>query len=180
MLQTRQKQVTTWKIVPGDINGFGIAFSLQNLDNVTNFRNVFDQYRIRAVACQIMPRTNVQTYDTSQDLSFYSPLYWATDLDDAVPPVSLAAILELSSCRSGSAFVPHRVFFKPKPLLPIFTSGTSTGISLGSNSRWIDTRSADVLYNGLKLAMKPGGASTDPSIYIDIVTTFYIQFRNVR
>lgn len=144
-------------------------FTLSSLDQASSLVAIFDQYRISNIRVQLIPRISV--VDTTANTGLFTSLI---DLDDSASITTLGQAHDFQSAMTSRGTETHVRTFVPRVALGAY-AGTFTSYANMGN-QWIDTASTSVQHYGLKTAW-----SATSSVYIyDAVTTFLVQFRNVR
>lgn len=158
----------------GATNYFALAWNLAGLPDFTDFSSLYDQYKIRKVKVQFMPRGNSSDSVTGNAIS---SLFTVLDFDDSNPPTSVEQLLQydtLKVCRSTQQ--------QTRLVVPKFNKGiinTVAGGLIGKNpsTGYIDLANSSVAHYGIKGALT---VSTAGTIVYDVVTTFYLAMKHVR
>lgn len=162
----------------------GFAFALSSIPNNSEFTSLYDQYCIKAVKVQIRPKHSSDELITQGGAAFPSGntglLASVIDYDDAGNPTDLATLLQYQNCKETRTYQLHTRYFKPKVNQAIFRTGTTATINAPKSNVWLDCSSAsDVAHYGIKVFVEaPAMPST--RIECDIMTTYYLAFKNVR
>lgn len=154
---------------------FSMQFSLNQLMNVTELTNIFDQYRILGVKVFVSWNHNVSTASATSSLP---GLMWFVDYDDATPPTGdeVRERMGVMTKRWSADRVTQVMTVRPRP---IFTAGTAM-VPYGT---WFDCQTnPNTVHYGIKgqftnIAL-PSRASGDPvitSFRIDV--QYVVQFR---
>lgn len=163
-------------------SGYGYTFKLNDLPNPSDFTQLYDQYRIRAIKFQLIPKQGIATVFPPTVLpgqvSIMPKIYSVIDYDDAAPPTSLAEMLQYENCKWTRANRTHSRYFKPAIATEVFQTGITTGYGMRQNA-WIDCNSSTVEHYGLKLWVEASTALT-PRWDFDIIAKYYMEFKNVR
>lgn len=151
----------------------GQVFKLSDLPNYTQFTNLFDEYRIRAIKCYFIPTFNVN-YGTTGTATL-PQLISAIDYDDATTPSSTAQIYSFDTCRVHGIFDKMTTrTFKPALSLAVYT-GSFVGYGQRQD-QWIDCNSPGASHYAMKWGMVNfSNASGVVNAYLE--ATFYIEFR---
>jgi len=143
------------------------AFSLSQLDQVTSFTNLFDQYRIDEIECWLTP-------ESSSSLTVSGEMLSVIDYDDNAVLPSFNAGLDYQNVVVSTSNIGHYRRFTPHIAAAAY-SGTFTSY-LNVTSPWIDCSSTGVFHYGLKAATQVAGAVVNTFLRI----RFRVSFRNLR
>lgn len=153
----------------------GFAFSLSDLNEVTSFTNLFDQYKIIKIQVELIPLTIPATMNATG--AFYSTaLLMAIDYDDSGTPASLQVVKNYQNVRiipPGTQRV-YKFAFEPHMALAAYSGSFTSYANL--KPRWIDASSTGVVHYGLKY----GVATSAVQVQFQVLTRYVVQFRNVR
>lgn len=175
---TKRRPIHTFKrtivadaisVAPGGATG-GLTWKLDDLDNYTEFTNLFDQYRLIAVKCEF--RTGFTDNPITASTVFMPEMYSAIDRNDATAPANVAEIVQYETLKRKRLTSPMKRYFRLNTLQEL----TDSAVGVKFN-QWIDTATPDVEHYGLKYIIDPiNGADT----YSVIPTyTLYFQCRSV-
>lgn len=158
--------------------GASMSFSLQNLQTVSDFTNLYDQYKITGVKLTFIPTSSEATVNSS---GYLPTMYWATDNDDSSPP-SETEIRQKNNVKMRRLNNPMSVYVKyPKCVIDTQLTG-GTNLALMTKTGWINCTNTQVQHNGLKLFFKNFDLRAQPN-YINalrIEATYYVKFRAVQ
>ena len=185
-LSVKQKEITTLTIPAGPMpTGFiqQIQFALTNMANITEYRRLFDQYRICAVKYTLLPTANTND-QTNQGMTFCSSI----DLDGGVAPATFPLLLERSNSKTSpwstaGGMTPYKkIYLMPRWANQLVadpsTGATATG--LGNRKQWLDLANPDVVHHGLNLGWFNGVGTLNQPQTVNVVITYYVQFRKIR
>lgn len=144
-----------------------LSFTLSQLDQVSTFTALFDQYRINLIELWIKPAlgaNNVFTDYTS-----------VIDFDDDSNLGSYSAALDYTNAVTTYLSEGHYRVFQPHIAVAAY-SGAFTSFA-NEPAPWIDAASTGVKHYGLKLAAKVAIVNASP---INVTARLHISFRNVR
>jgi len=144
------------------------SFKLSDLDQVSSFQAVFDQYIIDEVEVWI---ENVDAHLTSQNAG---NLYSVIDYDDANVLSTTASACDYTNVLGTSADASHYRKFRPHVAVAAY-SGAFTSFA-NMESQWIDMASPAVQHYGLKLACT---ATTGVQSFVARYR-YHIRMRNTR
>lgn len=160
------------------------SFALSQLPNVSEFSNLFDQYKITGAKLSLTPALTegiVSPLTSSAATLGYSRVHSVIDFDDATFPTSEDQLLEYGSHKSTAPFQSHSRFIKPKVLHEVYRSAIATAYSPRSSS-YLDMAYTDVPHYGMKVWVSapntPGG--TAGSVSYKVYQTLYFTCKNTR
>jgi len=176
---------TTTAVTETDL---AMIFRLDDMPNVSEFVNLFDNYRVRGVKITIKMVSNpdaqsiVGSATTNVYANYFPTLWWTTDEDD-VNLVTLVQMREYAKARHR-VLKPNQeisIFVRPKPLQAMF-KGLTTGYALGKASQWLDLANADIPLYGVKLVIDYEGMTTSAlnPWYFKFNTKYYFETKTVR
>lgn len=162
--------------------GYGYSFALNNLPNHDDFTRLYDQYRIKAIKWQLIPKQGIATVYTPAvvpgQVAIMPKIYSVVDYDNATAPGSLGEVLQYENVKFTRANQTHTRYFKPAVADEVFASGITTGYGMNQN-KWMDCNSDQVEHYGLRVWVEGSTAST-PRWDFDVLCKFYMEFKNVR
>ncbi|MEO5351358.1 MAG: hypothetical protein H7836_17210 [Magnetococcus sp. YQC-3] len=163
------------------------TFRLSDVDNVTDYTNLFDNYRIIGVKLTFRLMTNPDSNNFlnstvfTQGANFYPKLWYLKDYDDG-NTLTVAQIRErakakcriLNPNRFVTIYVPY-----PRPLDEIVDNGGATTVIAANKPYWIKSDGVNTQHFGLKVALdKMGLAGNTMTIGID--RQYFFAFKNSR
>lgn len=151
------------------------SFALNNLPDVTDFTNLFDQYCIKKVVFKMIPRFSQFNAVYSNPNNLFTQVHTAIDYDDAsaLPTTTgLNEIVQYESHRVTRANQTHTRVLVPRVEL----SGASAAFPKAY--QWIDCDNINALHNGVKVFI-PKMDGTGNALTYDVQMTFYIKCKNV-
>lgn len=159
---------------------FAYTFQLSDLAQVTQFTDLFDQYRIAAVKINFIAPYNVYF---SQTTPFSVPeIYTAIDNDSAVVPANITTLQEYTTCKRQPFTRQHTRYLRPKAQFAATNAAGATAIAsiVPRRSPWINTFVPGVPHYALLGAIENSVATQIPAMTIRVTAQYYIQFRNVK
>ncbi len=171
----------------------GIIYSMEfkgsDVEQFPTFATLFDQYRINAVKVTMLPTTN-QPSVSNPAATFAS----SVDLDGGTPPATFDELLQCSNARTSpwsaaGGLTPYKsVYCKPRFGNAVITDiDAATGqptqftIGLGSRKQWLDISDrGNTVHHGINFGWYFGQATVSNTQNINMVITYYLQFRKVR
>lgn len=136
----------------------GHKFQLNQLDSVTDFTNLFQEYMITKVEFFIYPKMNVVTPSTIAVQGTTSLFFIAFDPNDNVSPSTLAEIRQMAGCKVFYGLNPIKFTCYPRLQMKLTAAG-ATGVGTSGTKQWVSTDNADADYFGVKTGM-PGNDNT--------------------
>lgn len=152
--------------------GSALNFQLGNLPNFTEFTGLYDQYMIKAVKVQIIPKFTETSLGTTTQANMWS----VVDLDDSTPPPNLETLLQYNNLKRTRMNQTHTRYLKPAVAREVFATGIASAYSPKTNV-WLDATTAAIEHYGLKLWFDARG--TQP-VTFDVSVKYYLAMKNVR
>lgn len=151
---------------------------------------LFDQYRINGIKMTFLPTTNSPNSTTVNPSATFAT---SVDLDGDNNITTFDELLQCSNCRTSAwsaqgGLTPYKsVYFKPRTTDIIGKTFDATGQpttfsnALGDRKQWIDVSDrGQTPHYGLNVGWYFGDATVLFEQNLNIVITYYIQFRKVR
>lgn len=172
---------------------FSASFALNDLQNVSEFTALFDQFKLNAILLQFKlvgvpengaaPNANTSNYG-----NFYPTIWLAPDMDDQ-NLIGVSALKEYQKVRHKVLRPNKEVGFllRPRPLIQQYGTLTTTSYALQSKAPWIDIATGTggqtphygvkwaIDFEGLTLANVAAGG-----FQIKVNAKYYFQTKNVR
>lgn len=162
-----------------------ISFPLNLIPNLTEYTNLFDQYKINGISFRAVPKTQQfqgGTSGTGNPLG-YGQVVSVIDYDDSTTPLTKDQLMEYGSVKFTSSGRMHKRYFKPKILTRAAINSATDG-NVSSKALWVDTLNPDVQHYGIKLFIDapvvPNPATDSSSVSYDLYATYYFQCKNTR
>lgn len=149
------------------------AFRLSSLPDASDFTALYDQYRIKAIRWQLMPRGNSSDLGTAG--AQQTRLFSVIDYDDGVIPTTINQLCQYQNLKVTSTTQQHVRYFKPMIRREINNGGGGTANEPAR--AWLDVANSTVDHLGVKLALQGPVSGT---ITYDVLVTYYLAFKNVR
>lgn len=158
----------------------GLGFSIANLNGISAYTGIFDQYRVLGWELVYTPNvTDSIPFTTTGAMS--GLLYTVIDYDD-VTPLTAGTSPQLASayanCITCGVTKPQRRCLSPRLATAAFGSGVFSSFANNSSKMWIDAASANVVYFGVKTVIDIGTAGNLATY--DLTQRVHLQFRAVR
>lgn len=164
-----------------------IAFSLNQLPGVSEFTNLYDQYKINGISVKIQPllTEGIASAVSGTTAAWGFPkLSTVLDFDDSTNPATELVMLQYGSLKQTGAFREHKRYFKPKIRQAALDAGGAITANTVRNAGWLDVANPDVPHYGIKVYHPGPIASGTPlvssSIAYSIYATVYFQCKNTR
>lgn len=160
------------------------TFTLSQLPSVTDFSNLYDQYKITGAKLTLTPALSEGIASplagTASALGF-SRVHSVIDYDDSTNPASEDQLLEYGSHKSTPPFMIHSRYIKPKVLHEIYRSAIATAYAPQANT-YLDMANTDIPHYGIKvwISAPNTNAGTAQSITYKAYLTLYFSCKNVR
>jgi hypothetical protein len=174
---TRQFQGNiTITAAPTTPNTTTMYFQLSNLANATNFENLWDQYRIRAVRQSVKPQNNAIGLVTNSTTSIVD-FYWVIDYDNDSALSSVNSAQEYDNCMLLTAGEDGCRTFAPRIALSAYSGAFSSFANMEDS--WIDCASPSVRHYGSKFYVPGTTAAQTTNQAWDVLTEYWVEFRSV-
>jgi len=160
--------ITTSVTVPQLV---GLQFNLSQLPSVTDFTNLYDQYRIDKIELRLL-RSVTEATPGSQDSSI---IVTTVDYDDANAPASTNELFQFGNTQTWNITDNVQISFVPRVAVAAY-SGTFTAFA-NQAPMWIDSGSNSVQHYGVKIVIGPTPTATQ--IFTPIAK-FYLSMREQR
>lgn len=160
--------------------------SLGSLPNVSEFVNLFDQYKINAIKLQFMPRYSnfdgANTTDTTlpgitnqngNNLHVCYDIQSTTDRVGAYGPATLNAFMEQGRIKSYTGVKPVVIYYKPC----IVTENVAKKFK---GPAWLPTLDTSVQHIGPQIFHQDSSMTGTFGQSYDIFITMYCQFKNTK
>lgn len=171
---TRTKYTPSqFAIATGVTGASGLNFKLSDLPNYTEFTALYDQYQIRAIKIQLIPRFTESAAATSTQA--IGNMWSVIDYDDSGAPGALNDLLQYQNVKRTRTNQMHSRYFKPKVADEVFGSGVATAYSAAKNV-WLDCNNPVVEHYGIKFWFD----ATTAGVTYDMMVKMYLAFKNVR
>ena len=193
-LNVQQKYLDTSYALPAGPSPTGIikkySFRAADLSQWPTFASLFDQYRINGIKMTFLPTT------ASSDAEVINPsgtFATSIDLDGDNQITTFPQLLECANTRSSAwssqgGLTPYKkVFLRPRCHDALITDLDATGqpstfsAGLASRKQWLDVSDRGLTeHYGLNVGWYFGNGLLNADQELNVVITYYIQFRKVR
>lgn len=167
--------------------GLGKEFRLNDLQSYTDFTNLYDQYMITGVLCEIQLLSNPDAQGkiagtAATAANFYPRVWYCSDPDDAGTP-TLAEMKQRQRVKH-SVLKPNSIikfFIKPAVLAQTYSSAITTGYA-PKWAQWVDISNPGVPHYGLKALFDTSGVSlpVDQQFVVRVDYKYYLKCRLPR
>lgn len=151
-----------------------LQFKLSDLDDYSDFTNLFDQYRINAVKISFVPNFSNSALEYAANSAGLHSIHTVIDHNDNTDPNDVLELMQYDNYRRKRIDRVMTRYFKVNTLADTKPSGLSA-----EWKKWISTSSTDVAYYGLKYWIDALESSTVTAVF-DVFVTYYIQCRSVK
>lgn len=155
------------------------SFALGDVPNVGDFTGLYDQYQIRMIKWQLIPRGNSSDVGTAATSGQNMGVFTALDYDGAAAPTSIDELCQYQNMRMTRSNQIHTRILRPKVRMAGIGAGAAlvTTGTYPNNSTWITTGNTTIPHYGILVALQqlPNGTQ----IY-DLKVDYYLAFKNVR
>ncbi len=163
-----------------------LKFEIADIPQFSTYSALFDQYRLTGVKVTLLPTTN--TNDTA---NVGGSFIWSIDLDGDTTITTFDDILQCSNSHtspwsSTGGMTPYKkMFVRPRTrdalVRDICNNVPVLSTALGDAKQWIDLGDRGTTEHfGLNIGWYFGNAQLNAPQELNMITTYYIQFRKVR
>lgn len=157
-------------------------FKLSDVPNVSEFQNLFDMYRIKAIKMVFYPtNTSVSISGGGTAVNIVTPRFISViDEDDASAPTTQEELFQYQTCKITTVNKKHTIYFKPKVAQEIY-NGASTAYAVPSGTPWLNLASTTIQHYGVKWCMESAGSTAPVGAFsYKVNVTYYLEFKSVR
>lgn len=163
-----------------------LKFEIADIPQFSTYSSLFDQYRLTGVKVILLPTTN--TNDTA---NVGGSFIYSIDLDGDTSITTFDDILQCSNSHtspwsSTGGMTPYKkMFVRPRTrdalVKDICNNVPTFSTALGDSKQWIDLGDRGTTEHfGLNIGWYFGNAQLNAPQELNMITTYYIQFRKVR
>lgn len=149
------------------------GWSLGNLPNYSEFQQIFDMYKIKAIKVTFIPDVNLNNVATNKRINFYTVL----DFNDVGALTSVPEACEYANVHRTTSTKTHKRYFKPACAVKL-SDVNSNQFTRADRPGWVSTGNTNIAYGYLKWIADLNPNAND--ITFKVYTTMYIAFKNVR
>lgn len=161
----------------GDTKGV-LTFSLNQCPDATDFTNLFDQFRIMAVAVTFVPTFTGSDMNPSSSTPILQPLYTCIDYDDNTSATNEDYMLCKDTMKMTRGHLTHRRYFVPCVNAETYKTAVTTGYAT-KKKQWLDCTDSTIPHFGLKYFIEANNI-TATTLKYKIYAKLYMQFRGVQ
>lgn len=152
-----------------------LVFFLNGVPNASEFTALYDQYKIKRVKVQFIPKN--LPGELGSAIATSPQQFWTyPDFDDPTPPSVLSTVLQRQAVVRTRSTSHHTRVLKPRIAKPIYQDGITN--AYGPGTSWIDCSNPAVPHYGLKYYLD-GAMNVSSITAYDLQITYYLSFRNV-
>lgn len=158
-------------------SGVGRRFRLGDLPVVSDYTNLFDQYRILKVEVIYVLSTHILASQAR-----YPRLTFAVDYSDASNPGSENDILSYQNCETfqfGQVKHTFKRVFRPRAAMAAF-EGAFTGYGMAPADTWFDCNDSNIEHYGTKEWINNYNTTAATGAVINVYHRYHLQFKNAR
>ena len=160
-------------------SGIQTAFynTLNAVPNYTEFTALYDQYMIKKIVTKIIPRfTEVgQTQTNNPGFNVHSII----DINDNAPPANVQELVQYQNYKMTRGDRIHTRVYCPAVETGVQNTAVATSWASAKKFQWIDCAVTAIPHFGMKIVMDPTPVTGQTASY-DVLTTFYMAFKNVK
>lgn len=149
-----------------------ITYILDNVPQASEFKALFDRYRIVGVKHTFVPKINQINISGADAGTFH----YAVDYTDATAPGSVDDLAQMSTYHHRYCIDPFSIYLKPRMLYPVLGVGTNQGY-VTSRSGWIESVYGAVPHYGLRYYWTQGSSA---AVSMNVFTKYYLKFRDPK
>ncbi len=159
-----------------------VAFRLDDLNQVSTFSSLFDQYRIEQIRLKFTSKNPTINLAAIASPNQAAPsLYIVIDRDDATAPASINALREYNTCVEVNTQNSIDIDLTPSLTPALFSAGVFSAYSLrNSDQTWIDIANTSVPAYGVKFGIEPLQASASYNYQWSVEAYYTVSFRTTR
>lgn len=166
------------------------SFQASDLAQWSTFASLFDQYRINGVKLTFLPTTAASDATVTNPGATFAH---SIDLDGDNQITTFPQLLECANTKTSAwtsqgGLTPYKkVFLRPRAHDALITELDATGqpanfsAGLASRKQWLDVSDrGNTTHYGLNVGWYFGNAVVNANQELNVIITYYIQFRKVR
>lgn len=157
---------------PPSDGGFGVAFTLGDLPDYSEFVNLFDQYSLDWVDYTFILKSPYGVSGTPPPI-----IYFAEDHDSSTSP-SLNDMLESQNVQVAT-FSADRTMIKFRvrvnTLRQVYRTALTTGYERAPPGTWIDSSQADVPHYGVKYFVQNYNTAATPATSLGVMLRYHFR-----
>lgn len=159
----------------------GVSIYNTALPSVTEFSNLFDQWRLKGVTIRC---DFASGYSNSATTPVIMPnIYYVSDYDDP-QDCTINDMLQYPQCQVHNfyrnGYEPLQVSMSPKPLRDVAGSGISTGYGPMPSAPWLRTADMSLPHYGFKMALDWMGKVQTADVQMVLTIWYHLEFTNPK
>lgn len=172
----------------GNDSFINYTFSLDDIASETDFTNLYDAYKIKAVKLRFLPyytqsvlnsaNPTFSTFSSVSNLRIYS----AVDYNTASTPTSIDSIREYSNCKVTSYTRGHSRYFKPLPQL--VASNNPFYQFPRAFAPWMNSTTSSTAYLSLRVGIDtslfPAASIAPGDVLLRVEAVYYISCKSPK
>lgn len=144
--------------------------------NLGPFTSLYDQYKIKKIVWQLVPKFNGSDLQQGASLGGEQPMVvTCIDYDDSNNPANIGELMQRQNCKIQRAGKIITRTFRPSCN---FVIDAATGGLSQKTSPWLDVQNITIPHYGLKLGIQ--GMPTGTEANFDVIVKYYLAFKQVR
>lgn len=151
-----------------------IAVALSNVGDVSDFANLFDQFKIDYCKIHFVPKGTGSDMNPNATFVGQPTIVTSIDIDGGGTPTTMAGMLQRGNAKIQSACTEFKVGFIPKFQKEIYRTAIAT--AYGPGSGWIDINYNNCPHYGLQAMIDVAGVTYSYEYYV----TLYFSCKHTR
>lgn len=155
-----------------------LTFKLSDLDNYTEFTNLFDRYRICGIKITFEP--NITGFDANAGATAFTlpMLLTVVDHNDSANPGSMADLMQYRTLRKTRAHLTHTRYLKPAVLTSAYESAVATAY-IPKCKQWLTCDDPATPHYALKYGISAYG-DAEFTVSWRTYIKFYFQCKDLK
>lgn len=164
-------------VLAGFVGYFSTTFQLSDLQDVADFTNLYDQFRINKVVYKLIPKFTPNNVNVNANSNPGGEAVSVLDYNDASTPSSISQLLQYGNVRKSKYWRGITRTFTPAVLVNGYKSAVGNAY-LSKYKQWISMGDITTPHYGVKWALDATGCFGD--LKFDVYKTYYFSCKNVR
>jgi hypothetical protein len=156
------------------------GFNLGLIPGMSDFTNLFDQYRIVSVRMIWRPTATSNNVGDSADKQI-PDLFSVEDANDGIVPTNSSSLLQYQTfrCERMDHEITRTIY--PRTAVATYANGVVNGYSLQDEPVWVDIANPSVQHYGIKWALVwPANGTGAVTQYFHLQMDYHLEFRVVN
>lgn len=145
------------------------SFNLTQVPGYTDFTNLYDFYKLKAVKISFIPWGNIFNGDSGTE--YFLRMYTVIDYNDVTIPSSISELQQYKSCKWSPNNKIHKRYFKPKTIIDSYNE---LALTLDKQP-WVPTSNTGNSYYGIKWAIEN---AVNLTTRYKIEAKYYLMFKS--